>query len=236
MKVKQILEIMKTVHNSKLPYDMELLDKQFYTSESQDKTYAIDDMDIMHLVRSFIKMQRTLNEEERRDTQEGKIAYVQKILDKYVAENRELRDKVYKCEKEIDQFKETEERETTVPYYTSNTIHKLEKKISELYSEFESKDREIAFQRDKIKSFYESKISHTIPTATFNYIPNNEEGQKLVDGMKQYLNKERYTLKERGQCINREKYSLDEVSTDRGIDKKEYGKFLKVQINEKRRK
>jgi len=53
--------------------------------------------------------------------------------------------------------------------------------------------------------------------------------------MKQYLNKERYTLKDRGQCINREKYSLDEVSTDRGIDKKEYGKYIKVHISEKRR-
>ena len=252
MKVKQILEIMKTVHNSKLPYDMELLDKQFYTSESQNKTYSINDMDIMHLVRSFIKMQRTLNEEERRDTQEGKIAYVQKILDKYVAENRELRDKVYKCEKEIDQFKETEERETTVPYYTSNTIHKLEKKISELLEKNEQYKKhcnnsvnidvyEMLFDKcerleRRIKSFYESQIPSSVPTATFNYIPNNEEGQKLVDDMKQYLNKERYTLKDRGQCINREKYSLDEVSTDRGIDKKEYGKYLKVHINEKRRK
>ena len=88
--------------------------------------------------------------------------------------------------------------------------------------------------KKQIKAEYESQIPSSVPTATFNYIPNNEEGQKLVDGMKQYLNKERYTLKDRGQCINREKYPLEEVSTDRGIDKKEYGKFLKVHINEKR--
>ena len=117
----------------------------------------------------------------------------------------------------------------------TNQIFKLEKKVSELYADIGSKDREIAFLRDKIKSFYASQIPSSVPTATFNYIPNNEEGEKLVDGMKRYLNKERYTLRDRGQCIDREKYSLDEVSTDRGIDKKEYGKYIKVHINEKRR-
>jgi predicted RNase H-like nuclease (RuvC/YqgF family) len=137
-----------------------------------------------------------------------------------------------------------------IPHYTSNTIHKLEERISELLLENEKLKKGSGIRRDvyemlfdkcerlerRIKFEYESQIPSTVPTATFNYIPNNEEGQKLVDDMKQYLNKERYTLKERGQCINREKYSLDEVSTDRGIDKKEYGKFLKVHINEKRRK
>ena len=88
---------------------------------------------------------------------------------------------------------------------------------------------------ERIKSEYVSQIPSSVPTATFNYIPNNSIGQTLVDYMKKYLNKERYTLKDRGQCINREKYPLEEVSTDRGIDKKEYGKFLKVHINEKRR-
>ena len=133
----------------------------------------------------------------------------------------------------------------------TNQIFKLEKRISELLEENQrlKKDSIDHVRRDvfemlfdkcerlekRIKSFYDSQIPRSVPTATFNYIPNNKEGQKLVDGMKQYLNKERYTLKDRGQCINREKYSLDEVSTDRGIDKKEYGKYLKVHINEKRR-
>ena len=111
----------------------------------------------------------------------------------------------------------------------TNQIFKLEKRVSELLE-----DRETLNKR--IKSFYESQIPSSVPTATFNYIPNNEEGEKLVDDMKRYLNKERYTLRDRGQCIDRERYSLDEVSTDRGIDKKEYGKFIKVHINEKRRK
>ena len=117
----------------------------------------------------------------------------------------------------------------------------LEEKIEDIKQNYVLREvYELLFDKceqleKRIKSFYESQIPSSVPTATFNYIPNNEEGEKLVDDMKQYLNKERYTLKDRGQCINREKYPLEEVSTDRGIDKKEYGKFLKVHINEKRR-
>ena len=117
----------------------------------------------------------------------------------------------------------------------------LEEKIEDIKQNYVLREvYELLFDKceqleKRIKSFYESQIPSSVPTATFNYIPNNEEGEKLIDNMKQYLNKERYTLKDRGQCINREKYPLEEVSTDRGIDKKEYGKFLKVHINEKRR-
>ena len=136
----------------------------------------------------------------------------------------------------------------------TNQIFKLEKKVSQLLEENgrlkADKEHYNCVRRDvyemlfdkcerleqRIKSFYDSQVPSSVPTATFNYIPNNKEGQKLVDDMKQYLNKERYTLRDRGQCIDRERYSLDEVSTDRGIDKKEYGKYIKVHINEKRRK
>ena len=116
----------------------------------------------------------------------------------------------------------------------------LEEKIEDIKQNYVLREvYELLFDKceqleKRIKSFYETQIPSSVPTATFNYIPNNEEGEKLIDNMKQYLNKERYTLKDRGQCINREKYPLEEVSTDRGIDKKEYGKFLKVHINEKR--
>ena len=186
MQIKKLIKLLECIegdNNGKLQYDM--YDLGYYIKSNGD-LLNLKDMDFTHVMRAFKKMQDTLAEEVRRDTQEGRA---------------------------VSQ---------------DNQIFALEKRVSELLEERER-------LKKRIKSFYESQISHTIPTATFNYIPNNEEGQKLVDGMKQYLNKERYTLKDRGQCINREKYSLDEVSTDRGIDKKEYGKYLKVHINEKRR-
>ena len=186
MQIKKLIKLLECIegdNNGKLQYDM--YDLGYYIKSNGD-LLNLKDMDFTHVMRAFKKMQDTLAEEVRRDTQEGRV---------------------------VSQ---------------DNQIFALEKRVSELLEEREC-------LKKRIKSFYESQISHTIPTATFNYIPNNEEGEKLVDGMKQYLNRERYTLKDRGQCINREKYSLDEVSTDRGIDKKEYGKYLKVHINEKRR-
>ena len=186
MKIKKLIKLLECVegdYNGNLPQDMYNLGS--YT-RADDSRMGIDDMDFVHTMRAFKKMQDTLAEEVRRDTQEGRV---------------------------VSQ---------------DNQIFKLEHRVSELLEERE-------YLKKRIKSFYDSQIPNSVPTATFNYIPNNEEGEKLVDGMKRYLNKERYTLKDRGQCINREKYSLDEVSTDRGIDKKEYGKYLKVHISEKRR-
>lgn len=218
MKIKKLIKVLECIegdYKGNLPQDM--YDLGSYT-RSDDSRIGVADMDFVHLIRAFKKMQGILAEEIRTDTQEGKIAEVQAILDKYVAENRKLRDKVYNYDKGLE-----------VSVSQTNQILKLENRVSELLEEREC-------LKKRIKSFYDSQIPSSVPTATFNYIPNNEEGKKLVDGMKQYLNKERYTLKDRGQCINREKYSLDEVSTDRGIGKKEYGKYIKVHISEKRKR
>ena len=91
MKVKQILEIMKTVHNSKLPYDMELLDKQFYTSESQNKTYAIDDMDIIHLIRSFIKIYNYDEGLQQSVSQTNQILKLEKKVSELLEENEQYK-------------------------------------------------------------------------------------------------------------------------------------------------
>ena len=91
MKVKQILEIMKTVHNSKLPYDMELLDKQFYTSESQNKTYAIDDMDIIHLIRSFIKIYNYDKGLQQSVSQTNQILKLEKKVSELLEENEQYK-------------------------------------------------------------------------------------------------------------------------------------------------
>ena len=102
MKIKKLIKLLECIegdYNGKLPQDMYELGS--YTRES-GAWIGIDDMDFVHVMRAFEKMQETLAEEERRDTQEGKVAQVQAnlnaervILDKYVAENRKLRDKLH---------------------------------------------------------------------------------------------------------------------------------------------
>ena len=62
-------------HSGRLPSDMYELG--YYTSSDEngaDTDINMEDMDFVHFVRAFKKMQKTLAEEVRRDTQEGKVA------------------------------------------------------------------------------------------------------------------------------------------------------------------
>ena len=55
MKIKQIVKILETVDGF-VPSDMKELDNVFYESKSQEQDYAVEDMDFVHFVRAFIKM------------------------------------------------------------------------------------------------------------------------------------------------------------------------------------
>ena len=227
----------------KLPRDMYELSS--YTKENGG-WIGIDDMDFVHVMRAFEKMQEEVTRLKKDNDKfygkydEGLQISVSQTnqITKLEQEVSHLREKLASDERaRIMRIKDLKERnayleekiEDIKQNYVLREVYEL------LFDKCEQLEKSNYFYFKRIKSFYESQIPSSVPTATFNYIPNNEEGEKLVDDMKRYLNKERYTLKDRGQCINREKYPLEEVSTDRGIDKKEYGKFLKVHINEKRR-
>ena len=91
MKIKKILKLLSIVYDSKLPYDMELLDKQFYTSESQNKTYAIDDMDIIHLIRSFIKIYNYDEGLQQSVSQTNQILKLEKKVSELLEENEQYK-------------------------------------------------------------------------------------------------------------------------------------------------
>ena len=181
MEIKKILKLLSVIHDSKLPYDMELLDKQFYTSERQNKTYAIDDMDIIHFVRSFIKMQDKLNEEVRTDTQEGKVA--------------ELEQEVARLKRHNDKYYEDYDHGLQLSVTQTNQIMKLEQEVSRLRA------RNMYLQ-ERVEELT-PKIAPP-PKYQFCEIPNDCEGQEFIDNIKKYLNKKKYTLRVRGQHIKEE--------------------------------
>jgi len=184
MKVKQILEIMKVISEKRLPTDMEELDQQFYTSESQNKDYTIDEMDIIHLIRSFIK--------------------------------------IYTYDKGLEQQ----------PVSLTNQIFKLEKKVSELYAELGSKDKEISFLRQKIMEMYNN--TNKSPIYVFSEIPNDNHGDVLVKSMKTYLNKKRYKMRVRGQYLDHDK--MREVETWKDFEREvplDRAKCMRVYIDKK---
>ena len=86
MKVKQIIKLIETIEENRLPSDMQELGADLY-EKSDGKYMSISDMDFIHLIRAFKK---TLYEIDN----DGNVAY-----------------------------------------FTSNTIFKLEKRISELLEE-----------------------------------------------------------------------------------------------------
>lgn len=74
MKIKKLIKLLECIegdYDGELPRDM--YDLGSYT-RADDSRMGIDDMDFVHVMRAFKKMQGILAEEVRRDTQEGRVA------------------------------------------------------------------------------------------------------------------------------------------------------------------
>ena len=111
MKIKQIIKILETVDGF-VPSDMKELDNVLYESKSQGKDYSVEDMDFVHFVRAFIKYNTQLNEEVRRDTQEGAVAELTQEIEYLTQHNQDL----YK------RLEEKSYREVTAPRYVFSEI------------------------------------------------------------------------------------------------------------------
>ena len=91
---------------------MKELDNVLYESKSQGKDYSVEDMDFVHFVRAFIKYNTQLNEEVRRDTQEGAVAELTQEIEYLTQHNQDL----YK------RLEEKSYREVTAPRYVFSKI------------------------------------------------------------------------------------------------------------------
>lgn len=58
VKVKQIFELLEVL-GYKTPIDMSIADAPMYYSESRDTEISVLDMDLIHLIRAFNKLQNT---------------------------------------------------------------------------------------------------------------------------------------------------------------------------------
>ena len=185
MKVKQILEIIKVISGKRLPYDMEELDQQFYTSESQNKDYTIDEMDIIHLIRSFIK-----------------IYTYDKGLEQSVSQTNQI----FKLEERVSELLEENQR------LVKSKI-KLKEKLAESVSAdvYEMLFDKCERLQERIEELIPKKAS---PYYTFYEIPNDCEGQEFTDNLRKYLNKDRYKLRVRGQYLDKSKLSKGESWRD----------------------
>tara|TARA_X000001388_G_scaffold75148_1_gene69345 strand:+ start:153 stop:872 length:720 start_codon:yes stop_codon:yes gene_type:complete len=239
MKIKKILNLLSVIYDSKLPYDMELLDKQFYTSESQDKTYAIDDMNIIHFIRSFIKMQRNLNEEVRRDTQEGKVveleqevARLKKDNDKFYGRYDEglqqsvsQTNQIMKLEQEVSRLREKLASDERARIMRIKDLNKQNHALQELNIQIKERNQDL-HKRLEEKSYKEV----TAPRYVFSEIPRDMYGEAFVDTLKKYLNKSRYSMRVRGQHIREDLKGRGLTEHGQSIEQSTH---LRVYIEEK---
>ena len=126
MKIKKLIKLLEVI-DGKLPSDMQVLPEYIYDGDNTNA--PIGDMDFVHFVRAFVKMKTTLNEEVRRDTQEGKVAHLEEdMTQNYVRKDvyEMLFDKCERLEERLADLHKRLEKESymqvTAPRYMFSEI------------------------------------------------------------------------------------------------------------------
>jgi uncharacterized protein YcaQ len=194
MKIHRVVQMLgATTSTGKLASDMYDLNYKDYYSKEQDKYIPISHMDFQHLVRAFVKQ----NEEDvRTDTQEGKIKEQAEFYDDVVEKNDKIyRKKIKELELENQRLvQQLEHDETVVP--------------REAYQAMKERYQHEVNNAEYWKAQYRIANDLLQPNKgcgyVFSEIPNDTDGQEFVDTMKQYLNKDSYKMRVRGQHIKPE--------------------------------
>jgi hypothetical protein len=184
MKVKQLIKIAEAI-TGKLPADMYELDEVEHKSYHRDEPIKIADMDVVYLVRAFRHQERMLNR------QVGST------------------DTALKIAKERDMWKEK-----AMNMVEKDTHEKVKNALAEVNRQptVKAVSYDLAWKEvdnwkaraEMWRKEYEKATSKKGCNYVFSEIPNNTDGQELVDSMKKYLNKESYKMRVRGQHIKEE--------------------------------
>jgi len=180
MKIKKHLQIDAITNSTgRLPSDMENL-TVYHHSSSKDEPINVGDMDLTYLIRAYAKCQRQL-------TQEGKIKDQAIFYDNTIENN----DKIYR--------KNLQEQE--------DKVLALSSKITNLLSIIEEKDGLLDKQTSHTEYWRDTYYkSSTVKgeVKMFSEIPNDASGKAFVAQLKEYLNKESYKMRVRGQYLDEE--------------------------------
>ena len=220
MKVKKLIELLEVI-DGKLPSDMQVLPEYIYDGDNTNA--PIGDMDFVHFVRAFVKMKTTLNEEVRRDTQEGKVAHLEEdMTQNYVRKDvyEMLFDKCERLESNLDFLHKklsTQERARVM------RIKDLKEQLKQKKSTI---DALIGENKRRIQENYE--LRH--PRYVFSEIPNDCDGQRFIDDVKKYFNKGTYRMRVRGQHVKEEYKGTGVTAYGQNIEQSTH---LRVYIEEK---
>ena len=157
------------------------------------------------------KLESKLAEEVRRDTQEGKVAHLEEKcehLERVIQIRQDNLDFLHK--KLSSQERARVMRIKDLKKRNNN----LQNRIQDLYNRLEK------------KSWNEINA----PRYMFSEIPNDCDGQRFTDDMKQYLNTSRYSMRVRGQHVKEEYKGTGVTTHGQNIEQSTH---LRVYIKEK---
>ena len=188
MKIKQLIKIAEAV-NEKLPADMYELDEVDHYSIHRNEPIRIADMDVVHLVRAFRHQERMLNRQVDAD-----------MISKLARERDMWKEKAMNMvEKETHEaVKEALAEVNRQPTVKAEAYDLAWKEVDKWKARAEMWRKE-----------YVNASSVKGCNYVFSEIPNDEEGNAFVKDMKQYLNKESYKIRVKGQYLKDEVKEAD---------------------------
>ena len=171
-----------------------------YYSNTKDELININDMHHQHVWYAFKKLCDRLEE----------LALTEKIWKEWFNPTRIQDDNIRKgyIRKDVYEllFDKCERQDRTIEHYlnensklkknaNSKSVFKLEKEVSRL--------------KQQINRMYKDQ-KHIGHRYTFSNIPNDDNGQSLVKAMRFYLNKDTYSMRVRGQYLDKSKLERGE--------------------------
>lgn len=208
MKIKKHLQIDAITNSTgRLPSDMENL-QVYHHSSSKDEPINVGDMDLTYLIRAYAKCQRQLTQEEHLKSYRA-----------YKARNTVISKEAFQamwdnCEKLKKDLKKTDDIvENNDKIYKKNLqeqedkVLALSSKITNLLSIIEEKDELLDKQTAHTEYWRDAYYkSSTVKgeVKMFSEIPNDASGKAFVAQLKEYLNKESYKMRVRGQYLDEE--------------------------------
>jgi len=171
-----------------------------YYSNTKDELININDMHHQHVWYAFKKLCDRLEE----------LALTEKIWKEWFNPTRIQDDNIRKgyVRKDVYEllFDKCERQDRTIEHYlnensklkknaNSKSVFKLEKEVSRL--------------KQQINRMYKDQ-KHIGHRYTFSNIPNDDNGQSLVKAMRFYLNKDTYSMRVRGQYLDKSKLERGE--------------------------
>ena len=200
MKIHRVVQMLgATTSTGKLADDMYNLNYKDYYSKAEDRYIPISHMDFQHLVRAFVKQN---DEDVRTDTQEGKVKELKQSLD---SSHRAYKMGFERNGRHIEKIKELElENQRLVQQLEHDETVVSKEAFQDMKERYQHEVNNAEYWKAQYRIANDLLQPNKGCGYAFSEIPNDTDGQEFVDTMKQYLNKDSYKMRVRGQHIKPE--------------------------------